>query len=277
MKKTRTNNDSVLPGGGLTPVVHPVVPAPQALPLEDPLSLAKRMVSLTEAVNACTDVETAATRVAELMTSQPALCEHVHITARTAKNAPPVMTHSDDVARRLGDCAGFLGDASALHTVLPGADEASTTQHSDGHWKRFLERAAEHGVRSIHATRMVTSKRRIGVITFYSVHADTFERVGEGTLATITDTVALALEHKIELANLTRALSTRSLIGTALGILMERHDISETDAWQMLSSTSQQLNIRLVDICTRIVGDSRFSSEGTVKTLRLDAPEGGPT
>ncbi|TDQ52899.1 ANTAR domain-containing response regulator [Actinorugispora endophytica] len=249
MRNSRAITPSAVPDG--TPV-----------PVDDPVGLARHLVSLTEAVTTSADVEDATQRVAAMLTADPWPCDHVHVTVRTAKNAPPVIAYSDDVARLLGDCAGFLGDEPVLAVTLPSPDEATETRHTDGRWQRFLERAAEHGVRAIHAARMITSQRAIGVITLYSTDVETLERVGASRISTVIDTIALALEHRIEVANLTRALDTRSLIGTAIGILMERHRIGETDAWQMLSRTSQQLNIRLVDISRRIVDDTRFDGVG---------------
>jgi AmiR/NasT family two-component response regulator len=49
------------------------------------------------------------------------------------------------------------------------------------------------------------------------------------------------------------ALKSRDVIGHAMGILMERHRISDKEAFQRLSAASQNLNIRLKEVADQIV------------------------
>jgi hypothetical protein len=52
---------------------------------------------------------------------------------------------------------------------------------------------------------------------------------------------------------LQEALATRTLIATAKGILMARSGVGEHAAFQMLVQASQRENVRLREICDRIV------------------------
>ncbi|GAA3737107.1 GAF domain-containing protein [Spinactinospora alkalitolerans] len=237
-----------------------MVAAPAPGGADDRIALVRRLVSLTEELGSSPGLEEAAQRIVDAMVGDLDLCDHAHVTARTGKNGPWITAHSDGVAKRLGDSYVFLGTSPKLHITLADPLTRTATEHSDGRWTRFLTRAAAHDVRSMYAARLTTSKRRIGVLTLYSDSPDAFEEQGTALLATVTDHVAITLQHKIEVANLTRALSTRSLIGSALGILMERHSIAEEEAWKIISRTSQELNIRLVDICRRVVADTEAAA-----------------
>jgi hypothetical protein len=62
---------------------------------------------------------------------------------------------------------------------------------------------------------------------------------------------ALAFEDKI--ANLHHALSSRQVIGQATGVLMERHRIDETKAFDRLVNASQQGHLKLREIAQRVV------------------------
>lgn len=48
--------------------------------------------------------------------------------------------------------------------------------------------------------------------------------------------------------NLERALQARTVIGQAQGILMERHKLSATEAFDQLRTTSQSMNRKLRDV-----------------------------
>ncbi len=45
-----------------------------------------------------------------------------------------------------------------------------------------------------------------------------------------------------------QALGTRDLIGQAKGILMERFSVDDDSAFQMLVRSSQETNVKLVDV-----------------------------
>lgn len=53
--------------------------------------------------------------------------------------------------------------------------------------------------------------------------------------------------------NLNRALETRTVIGMALGILMQRLDLDDEQAWSYLTRCSQDQNRRVCDLASTIV------------------------
>jgi AmiR/NasT family two-component response regulator len=62
--------------------------------------------------------------------------------------------------------------------------------------------------------------------------------------------------------NLRKGMQTRELIGEAVGILMARQDLSETEAFEVLKRASQRLNVKL-----------RLVAEGVVHPKDPSAPE----
>ena len=59
-----------------------------------------------------------------------------------------------------------------------------------------------------------------------------------------------------EIHDLRRALESRTVISTAIGILIERHRISEDQAFAMLVRTSQSQNVKLRLIAATVVADT---------------------
>ena len=60
----------------------------------------------------------------------------------------------------------------------------------------------------------------------------------------------LALEQEID--GLKAALGTRSVIGKAMGIIIEREGVNETEAFEILKAMSQHSNVKLRDVAARL-------------------------
>lgn len=63
---------------------------------------------------------------------------------------------------------------------------------------------------------------------------------------------AVALADARTIDQLEDAMKTRHAIGEAMGILMERHRLSEDEAFNVLRRISQQHNIKLRDVAHRV-------------------------
>jgi len=71
-----------------------------------------------------------------------------------------------------------------------------------------------------------------------------------------------ALEQEID--GLKAALGTRSVIGKALGIIIERKGVNETEAFEILKGMSQDSNVKLRDVAARLTEDVQPTrSEGS--------------
>jgi AmiR/NasT family two-component response regulator len=64
-----------------------------------------------------------------------------------------------------------------------------------------------------------------------------------------------------EIANLKEALSTRTVIGQALGILMAQGTISDDAAFALLRQTSSHTNVKLRDLAAALVREANEGSQ----------------
>ncbi|HLL08881.1 MAG TPA: ANTAR domain-containing protein, partial [Nocardioidaceae bacterium] len=55
---------------------------------------------------------------------------------------------------------------------------------------------------------------------------------------------------------LNKALSTRKMIGQAIGIVQERYELNEDRAFQFLARVSQTSNIKLADVAAELVSQA---------------------
>lgn len=133
----------------------------------------------------------------------------------------------------------------------------------DGRWPRYVPAAAERGVRSQLAFRLYDDDQTLGGLNFYSTESDTLQP-GAGELGEVFAAHAtIALGHAVDVDNLTTALTTRGLIGQAIGLTMARFQIPSDRAMQFLVRASSTSNIRLREIAEEVVNeaDRQFAAD----------------
>lgn len=92
----------------------------------------------------------------------------------------------------------------------------------------------------------------MGALNLYSTQIDAFDE-HDVALAPFSRPCRSRLVHLKGVEDLKAGLASRQLIGQATGLLMARQQISETDAFTILSRASQRLNIKLRKVADRIV------------------------
>ena len=73
------------------------------------------------------------------------------------------------------------------------------------------------------------------------------------SIAALYAAMAAVALNAAQTETLQLALKSRDIIGQAMGILMERHGITDREAFQRLSTASQNLNVRLKDVADQVV------------------------
>lgn len=170
---------------------------------------------------------------------------------------------TDPVAAEL-DAAQFrTGQGPVLEAVrVPGVGLAFAADlHADGSWPEFAAEAGVRGVRGVLSVALFPTggPPRLGALTFYSREVGGLSEVDHDIaviLAAYAGT-ALAAVSALESADeqaghLRRALDHRDVIGQAKGILMERRGLSAEQAFDVLSETSQQLNVKVRDLAEQV-------------------------
>ena len=120
-------------------------------------------------------------------------------------------------------------------------------------WPRYSAAATELGVRSGLSFKLYTASQTAGALNLFSMRPHAFgprdETIG-AVLAAHAAAAILASRHSEQLQS---ALSTRDRIGQAKGIIMERYNIDDVAAFDMLRRLSQDTNTKLADIAERVI------------------------
>lgn len=123
-------------------------------------------------------------------------------------------------------------------------------------WPRSATRiAAELGVGSMLSSRVALTSspsRTLGGLNLYSTAVDGFTDDDRFLTVMLTSLSGIVLSGARERQNLRAAIESRQLIGEAIGILRAQSGISRDEAFAMLSSASQRMNVKLREVAERI-------------------------
>jgi AmiR/NasT family two-component response regulator len=132
--------------------------------------------------------------------------------------------------------------------ALVGLGESS--QHALSLVEKIVQEAACPVIALIHAPDpgFVREASKRGVFA-YVTDADAKEWQGS---------IDIVLRRFAEYQDLEGAFGRRALTERAKGILMERHSVDETTAFEMLRRHSRTANLKLVDVATAVVDGHRL-------------------
>lgn len=152
---------------------------------------------------------------------------------------------------REGPCYDAATDTG--HVVSPDLE-------NDSRFPRFGPVAAAAGIGSQAAFRLFERDGAQGALNVYSTKPGAFTEIADlAGLFQSQATVALAYAH--EVTNLREAVETRTTIGQAMGILMERFTLTDERAFAFLTRLSQTRNIKLRLIAEELVTEAAGNAE----------------
>jgi GAF domain-containing protein len=158
-----------------------------------------------------------------------------------------------DIAERCDKLQERLGDGPCVTALLEAEVIRIDDILTDRRWPEFANGAAKLGVRSMLACRLATQRDKLGALNLYSTEPEAFNEHSEAMAIGYAAHVSLALSALDREANLRRAMQSREVIGQAMGILMERHRITASQAFDVMVHASQRSNIKLRTIAEELV------------------------
>lgn len=112
--------------------------------------------------------------------------------------------------------------------------------------------AAGMGIRSGAGIRLFENSRTVAALNLFGAKVGALQDVA--TLSRLfSHQAAVALGYSVQLDSLNEALQSRTRIGEAVGIVMERYQLPEQQAFAFLTRLSQNGNIKLRRIAEELV------------------------
>jgi GAF domain-containing protein len=177
-----------------------------------------------------------------------------------AGTQPYTVSSSDDLAERVDQMQYSQDAGPCLDAVRTGSATLVQDLDSDCPWPLYRRRAREVGVRSSMSLPLTVSDTTIGGLNLYSTRPAAFHPDLRNTLAVFAAQAAAALAMIVRhdrqaqtSAQLEEALSSRSVIDQALGILMAQQRCTAEEALTLLRSHSQNTNRKVRDVAADLI------------------------
>jgi transcriptional regulator with GAF, ATPase, and Fis domain len=147
---------------------------------------------------------------------------------------------------------------SMVRDGVPSVIVADT--HAESRWPIWAAAATAMGYRSMIGVRLYNSERTLGTLNLYDCRPHNFSDADIEVAYVLARHSAIALGRAGDSDHFLRALDSRKLIGQAQGILMERFDLDDARAFEVLRRYSQDHNLKLRDVAQTVV-DTRLLPE----------------
>ena len=120
-------------------------------------------------------------------------------------------------------------------------------------WPTYSPALVERGIRSGLSFKLYTADRTAGALNLFGLEPNRWDGEAETVGMVLAAHAAAAIMASREGDQLQSALSTRDRIGQAKGIIMERFNIDDVQAFAMLRRLSQDTNTKLIDVAQRVI------------------------
>ena len=158
-----------------------------------------------------------------------------------------------------------LGEGPCYDDTWPGQTLTVADIATNERWPAWSAAVSDLGVASLLASALTSVEgRRIGCIVAYWTQRRCFTQDDIAFMAIFARHAALALTNSWNEAGLHTALDTRKLIGQAQGLLMERYDLDEARAFEVLRRYSQDHNVKLRDVAAHLIATRQLPTIATL-------------
>jgi hypothetical protein len=183
-------------------------------------------------------------------------CDHASLMLRRDGRFVTVAA-SDETASRIDAFERELGEGPCLDAIRDQSVFHDADLLDGSPWPNLAERVlSETPVRGMAGFRIRIGDECDGALNLFSDTAGGLSRraVDQGIVLASFITVALFASHQRESARTLQAgLRSNREIGKAVGLLMAFHKVNDDEAFAMLRSASQDLNVKLVEVARQVV------------------------
>jgi GAF domain-containing protein len=184
------------------------------------------------------------------------------VTVQPSPHSRRLAATSDDFAARMDEAQYAVDDGPCLHCLREGESVLVEDIVSDGRWPVFSRRGAAVGAGTSLSVPMLVGGAPVGALNLYSRRVGGLDRADQERAHRFADQAAGAVALAARLAeqerregHLQAALSSRSIIDQALGVVMARSGVNSQEAFAILRQRSQNSNIKLRDVAASLLAE----------------------
>jgi GAF domain-containing protein len=217
------------------------------------VELAQTFGEIARTLVAETDPQATLQRIVILAVETIDGCEHAGISVIEGKKVISPAS-SDHIPKVVDDIQSETGEGPCVDAISDHEVFQTGSLSTEGRWPDFTSRTiAQSGIESILSLRLFTDETTMGALNLYSTQTDAFNDHDVAIASVFAAHAAVAWVTSQKIENLEAGMASRQLIGQAVGLLMARQNMSESDALGALKRASQRLNIKLRQVAENIV------------------------
>jgi ANTAR domain len=181
---------------------------------------------------------------------------------------------TNDLANQLDQVQYDLSEGPCYDVISGDRSTVVTFMADDSRWPHFAPRAAELGVGSMMSFELADKPGWRAALNLYSGQGGWPEghAVDMAQLYAAHAAVTLGLVERIE--QLESGLRTRTVIGEAVGIMMQRYALTHDRAFRFLVRLSNETNVKLRDIAADVVHEQETGGGAPPPRQGRQAPKG---
>jgi GAF domain-containing protein len=157
-----------------------------------------------------------------------------------------------------------VGDGPCLDAFRNGRENLVDFSGAEQRWPAFIDGCDPGDVQTLLALPLESDNRRFGALNLYGYARNAFDSTDIVVVRMAAQRAADAVSAAVQLAGaravagqMEQAMASRAVIEQAKGVLMARHGIDETVAFELLSQQSQEKNLKLRVLASQLIADAR--------------------
>jgi hypothetical protein len=189
--------------------------------------------------------------------------QYSSITVRHADGRLVTSAPTDEVLLSLDAAQYELQEGPCYLAAVETPHVVSSNLGADERFPRYGPMAVERGIRAQVGVRLFDTESSHGALNLYSTRVGAFDD-SETLSSLFAHQAGVAIAYARHVDNLEEAVRTRTTIGQAVGIVMERYQLDDEHAFAFLARLSQQRNVKLRLVAEEIIADvvQRGAREG---------------
>jgi GAF domain-containing protein len=180
--------------------------------------------------------------------------DYASITVKHSDDSIDTIAPTDPLVLEIDGKQYDLREGPCYDAAVQTAHVISPDLASDDRFPEYGPYVVSKGVHAQAGLRLFDAPASQGALNLYSTQPGAFEDFE--TLANLfAHQAAVAIGYAREIADLNDAIRTRTIIGQAVGIIMERYELNDERAFAFLTRLSQHRNVKLRLVAAEIVDD----------------------
>ncbi|MDX6298947.1 MAG: hypothetical protein QOF53_161 [Nocardioidaceae bacterium] len=218
--------------------------------------VALAIAAASRSINRPVTLRDTLTRIVETARTSVPGFDHVGLSTIDRSGTVKTQVATGDLVWELDRLQYGLSEGPCVDTLHEAEVVIAPRIRLEERWPRYVPEAVRLGLKAQLAVKLYLDEQgTLGGLNLYSTSQEDIEPDAEGMADLFAAHAAIALGHVSERENLNKAMQSRKVIGQAIGILMERHRMSEDRAFSVLVRASSHGNIKLSTVAQQLVDE----------------------